>query len=122
MHGWIADAAVLAAAGLFQFSALKYRCLEACRSKFGFVASRWHVRNPDREACRLGVAHGAFCVGCCWVLMLCMFVVGAGSIGWRLLLAAVIAAEKNLPGGAKLRLPVGLGMLGATDAAPAGHL
>ena len=53
---------------------------------------------PSREALRLGIDHGLFCVGCCWALMLLMFVVGTGSIGWMLALAAVMAAEKNLPG------------------------
>ncbi len=111
-HGWIVGAAVLAGAGLFQWSALKYRCLEACRTPFGFVASRWHGRSPSREAVRIGVDHGIFCVGCCWALMLLMFVVGTGSVGWMLALAAVMAAEKNLPGGRRLRTPLGLGLLG----------
>ncbi len=75
-HGWIVGAAVLVAAGLFQWSALKYRCLEECRTPFGFVASRWRGRSPSREALRIGVDHGLFCVGCCWALMLMMFVVG----------------------------------------------
>jgi predicted metal-binding membrane protein len=112
-HGWMVGAAVLAGAGLFQFSALKYRCLEQCRTPFAFVASRWHGRAPPREAFRLGVDHGIFCVGCCWALMLVMFVVGTASIGWMLALAALMAAEKNLAGGAQLRLPVGLGLLAA---------
>jgi predicted metal-binding membrane protein len=110
-NGWIAGAAILAGAGLFQFSALKYRCLEECQAPFAFIASRWHGVAPAREALRLGLDHGLFCVGCCWALMLCMFVVGTGSIGWMLVLAALMAAEKNLPGGTRLRLPVGLGLL-----------
>jgi predicted metal-binding membrane protein len=116
IHGWVAGAAVLAGAGLFQFSALKYRCLEECRAPFAFVVSRWHGRSPAREAFRLGLDHGIFCVGCCWALMLCMFVVGTASIGWMLALAALMAAEKNLPSGARLRLPVGLGLLAIASA------
>src|SRR5690349_17176971 len=115
-HGWAAAVAVLAGAGLFQFSALKYRCLEQCRTPLAFVASRWHGRAPAREALRIGIDHGVFCVGCCWALMLCMFVVGTASIGWMLLLAALMAAEKNLPGGTRLRLPVGLGLLAIASA------
>jgi predicted metal-binding membrane protein len=111
-HGWAIAALVLAGAGAFQFSALKYRCLEACRAPFAFVASRWHGRSPAREAFRLGVDHGAFCVGCCWALMLVMFVVGVGSVGWMLALAAVMAAEKNLPGGRRLRTPLGAALIG----------
>jgi predicted metal-binding membrane protein len=110
-HGWVIGAGVLAGAGLFQFSALKYRCLEQCHSPFGFVVARWHGRSPAREALRLGFDHGLFCVGCCWALMLVMFVVGVGNLGWMLLLAAAMAAEKNLPWGRRLRTPLGLGLL-----------
>jgi predicted metal-binding membrane protein len=108
--GWVA-AAVLAGAGLFQFSALKYRCLEQCRAPFAFVSGRWHGRAPAREALRIGVEHGIFCVGCCWALMLVMFVVGVGSIGWMLALAAVMAAEKNFRWGARLRTPLGVALI-----------
>ncbi len=110
-YGWVIGAAVLAGAGLFQFSALKYRCLEQCHTPFGFVVARWHGRAPSREAFRLGLDHGLFCVGCCWALMLVMFVVGIGSLGWMLVLAAAMAAEKNLPWGRRLRTPLGLGLL-----------
>jgi predicted metal-binding membrane protein len=110
-NGWKVGAGVLAAAGLFQWSALKYRCLDECRTPFGFVGARWHGRSPAREAFRIGIDHGLFCVGCCWALMLTMFVVGMGSIGWMLALAAIMAAEKNLPWGRRLATPVGLGLL-----------
>ena len=119
---WILGAAVLAAAGGFQFSALKYRCLEQCRTPLAFVASRWHGRAPAREAFRIGVDHGVFCVGCCWALMLCMFVVGTGSLGWMLALGALMAMEKNLPGGARLRWPIGIGLLGAAVAVIVAHV
>jgi predicted metal-binding membrane protein len=111
-YGWMAGAVVLAAAGLFQFSALKYRCLEECRTPFAFVGARWHGLTPARDALRIGFDHGLFCVGCCWALMLVMFVVGVGSVGWMLALAAVMAAEKNLPDGRRLRTPLGLGLIG----------
>lgn len=111
LHGPYVAAAVLVGAGLFQFSALKYRCLEQCRTPFSFVTSRWHGRRPAREALRIGLDHGVFCVGCCWALMLVMFVVGVGSVGWMLALAAVMAAEKNLPWGKRLRTPVGIGLV-----------
>jgi len=111
LHGdWVA-AGVLAGAGVFQFSALKYRCLEQCRTPFTFVTSRWSGSAPARDAWRIGLDHGLFCVGCCWALMLVMFVVGIGSIGWMLALAAVMAAEKNLPWGARLRTPLGIGLV-----------
>jgi len=121
-HGWLVGALVLAAAGAFQWSALKYRCLEACRTPFGFITSRWHGRSPWREAFRIGIDHGLFCVGCCWALMLVMFVVGVGSIVWMIALAAVMAAEKNLAAGRWLRTPVGLGLLGAAGTIVIAHL
>ncbi len=122
VYGWAIGAVVLAGAGLFQFSALKYRCLEQCHTPFAFVASRWHGRDPLREAWRLGVDHGVFCVGCCWALMLLMFVVGTGNLGWMLALAVVMAAEKNLPWGRRLRTPLGVGLLGWAGAIAIAHL
>ncbi|MEO8347261.1 MAG: DUF2182 domain-containing protein [Betaproteobacteria bacterium] len=110
-NGWMIGAGMLAGAGLFQWSALKYRCLEQCHTPFAFIAARWHGRAPAREAFRLGLDHGAFCVGCCWALMLLMFVVGTGNLGWMLALAAVMAAEKNLPWGRRLRTPLGIGLI-----------
>jgi predicted metal-binding membrane protein len=111
LHGWTVGAAILIGAGLFQFSALKYRCLERCHTPFAFVASRWHGKAPAHEAFRIGFDHGVFCVGCCWALMLLMFVVGMGNLGWMLVLAAIMAAEKNLPWGKRLRTPLGLALL-----------
>jgi predicted metal-binding membrane protein len=120
-NGWMIGAAVLLCAGAFQWSALKYRCLEQCHTPFAFVAARWHGRAPSREAFRLGLDHGVFCVGCCWALMLLMFVVGTGSIGWMLVLAAVMAAEKNLPWGRRLRTPLGVALITWAGAIVATH-
>lgn len=110
-RGWVIGAAVLAGAGAFQFSALKYRCLERCRTPFAFVNERWHGRSPRREALTIGIDHGIFCVGCCWALMAVMFVAGMGNLGWMLVLAAAMAAEKNLAWGRQLRTPLGLGLI-----------
>jgi len=111
VHAWVVGAIVLGIAGIFQFSALKYRCLDKCHTPFGFIVQRWRGKAPAREALRLGIDHGLFCIGCCWALMLIMFVVGTGSIGWMLVLAAVMAAEKNLPGGKRLRTPLGAALI-----------
>jgi predicted metal-binding membrane protein len=110
-NGWIVAATVLAIAGLYQFSALKYRCLDKCRSPFGFVIEHWRGSREKWQSLLLGIRHGAFCVGCCWSLMLLMFLVGTGSIGWMLALGAVMAAEKNLPGGRRVAAPVGAALL-----------
>jgi predicted metal-binding membrane protein len=114
--GWIVGAVVLAGAGAFQFSALKYRCLDKCRTPLGFIVERWRGLAPGREALKLGLDHGLFCVGCCWALMLLMFVVGTGSVGWMLALAAVMAAEKNLPRGRRLSAPLGVALFVASAA------
>lgn len=121
-HGALLGGVVLGAAGAFQFSELKYRCLDRCRTPFGFVNQHWHGRRPLRDALRIGLAHGVFCVGCCWALMLVMFVVGMGNLGWMLLLAALMAAEKNLPGGRWISAPVGVALLGSAALLAAGVL
>jgi predicted metal-binding membrane protein len=110
-HGGLVGAGVLALAGAFQFTALKYHCLDKCRTPFSFVHEHWRGLAPRREAFALGLHHGVFCVGCCWAIMLLMFVVGVGSVGWMLLLGAVMAMEKNLPWGRSLSAPLGVGLL-----------
>jgi predicted metal-binding membrane protein len=85
----------VAIAGLFQFSSLKHRCSDAWRPPLTSILARWHGERPRLDSLRLGFAHGAYCVGCCWPLMLLMFAVGLGSVGWMLILGAVMAVEKN---------------------------
>ncbi len=110
-HGWVIGAAVFAVAGAFQFSALKYRCLEKCQTTLSFVIEHWQGRRERIQALRMGWRHGVYCVGCCWALMLLMFVVGTGNVGWMLLLGAIMAAEKNFPWGDRLRRPLGFGLI-----------
>jgi predicted metal-binding membrane protein len=110
-NGWLVGAAVLAVAGAFQFSALKYHCLDKCRTPLSFVIEHWRGRGTHRQALLLGIHHGLFCVGCCWAIMLLMFVVGTGSVGWMLALGSVMAIEKNAPWGRRLSAPLGVGLL-----------
>jgi predicted metal-binding membrane protein len=98
----------LLAAGIWQFSPLRDRCLDECRSPLGFVMNRWRGVSERREAFAMGVAHGAFCVGCCWSLMLVMFGVGLANIAAMLALGALTAIEKNLPTGRRLTHPLGV--------------
>jgi predicted metal-binding membrane protein len=105
-------AATLILAGGFQFSRLKYRCLEKCRAPLSFVTEYWRGRAERRNAFWLGIHHGVFCVGCCWALMLLMFGVGVGNVAWMLGLGALMAAEKNLPWGRKLTAPLGVALIG----------
>jgi predicted metal-binding membrane protein len=111
-HGWLIGAATIALAGAFQFSRLKHRCMEKCRTPLSFVIEHWRGQGQARQAFALGMHHGLFCVGCCWALMLLMFVVGTGSLGWMLLLAAVMAIEKNHRWGRHLSAPLGFALLG----------
>jgi predicted metal-binding membrane protein len=111
-NAWLAGAATLLLAGLFQFSRLKYRCLDKCRAPLSFVTEYWRGRHERRNALLLGIHHGLFCVGCCWALMLLMFAVGVGNVAWMLLLGAVMAAEKNLRWGRKLSAPLGALLIG----------
>jgi predicted metal-binding membrane protein len=111
-NAWIIGAGTLLLAGAFQFSRLKYRCLDKCRAPLSFVTQYWRGRHDRRNALLLGANHGIFCVGCCWALMLLMFGVGVGNIGWMLALGGVMAIEKNMPWGRKLSAPLGLALLG----------
>lgn len=114
---WLAEhpglilATTLALAGVWQFSSLRDRCLDECRSPLGFVLHRWRGIDERREALAMGIAHGAFCVGCCWSLMLVMFGVGLGSLSAMLVLGAVTAAEKNLPQGRRISHPLGIALI-----------
>ncbi|WP_179404989.1 DUF2182 domain-containing protein [Burkholderia guangdongensis] len=121
-RGWLIGAATLALAGAFQFSTLKTRCLDRCRTPLSFVISHWRGRTPRRQAFALGGRHGLFCVGCCWALMLLMFAVGAGSLGWMLALAAAMAIEKNAAWGAGLSAPLGVALIGWAMLIVADHL
>jgi predicted metal-binding membrane protein len=92
--------AVLAAAGAFQFTPVKQACLSHCRNPLSYLLARWRGGPPG--AFRLGVTHGAYCVGCCWILMLTGFAVGLMNLAWMALLTSFVAAEQLAPGGAWL--------------------
>ena len=109
LHSWLIAATTLAIAGVFQFTPLKERCLQECRSPFGFFAR--YYRQGVGAAWRLGVRHGAFCLGCCWALMLVMFGLGVESLVSMALLTGVMVMEKTLPGGQRLSPFVGVALL-----------
>jgi predicted metal-binding membrane protein len=110
-HPQVIMATTLAVAGLWQFSPLRDRCLDECRSPLGFVLNRWRGTSERREAVAMGIAHGAFCVGCCWSLMLVMFGVGVSSVSAMLALGGLTAIEKNLPWGRRLTRPLGVALV-----------
>jgi predicted metal-binding membrane protein len=91
---WTA-AGVLAAAGLYQLTRGKRHCLLRCRDERGFLQERW--RDGRDGALRMGVEHGAWCLGCCWVLMAALFALGSMSLTWMVVISVLIAAERLLP-------------------------
>lgn len=102
-------AAALLAAGLFQLSPLKRACLQACRSPLGFLLGHW--RPGWWGSLRMGGAHAAYCLGCCWALMVVLVAAGAMGLAWVLLIAAGVAGEKLLPGGERIARGIGIGLL-----------
>jgi predicted metal-binding membrane protein len=104
-----AQGAVLVAVGLYQLSPLKTACVSQCRSPGQFISRHWR---PGWEgAFRLGVIHGAYCVGCCWMLMGLLFVGGVMNLLWVVGLTILVAAEKLLPGGSLLAKVSGIAFI-----------
>jgi predicted metal-binding membrane protein len=91
----IALGATLVLAGAYQFSPVKERCLAVCQSPISFLMTRW--RAGYRGALRMGVVHGAYCLGCCWALFAVLVAAGVMSLAWMLLLTLIVFAEKVLP-------------------------
>ena len=109
---WMMGPGVLLLAGLYQFSSWKSACLTKCRSPLTFLISHWHGRSAPTEAFRLGIAHGLHCLGCCWLLMVIMTIIGLGHLGMMVALALLMAMEKHLRWGSHLRKPIGVLLLG----------
>lgn len=90
------SAAILVAAGVYQWLPLKNVCLRNCRHPIEFFAMRW--RAGALGAWRMGLEHGLYCLGCCWLLMMVLFVAGAMDLLWVAAIAAFVFVEKLLPG------------------------
>jgi predicted metal-binding membrane protein len=103
------SAVLFLAAGLYQFSPLKERCLTYCRSTEGFILSEW--RDGNLGAVVMGLRHGLFCMGCCAGLMLLLFAVAVMDLRWVAALTALVTAEKLLPAPAVWRVAIGIGLL-----------
>jgi predicted metal-binding membrane protein len=91
---YVAGVVILAAA-TYQLTPAKDVCLRKCRSPMHFFFGIW--RDGVGGALRMGIEHGAWCVGCCWALMAGLFALGAMSLGWMAFVGALIAIEKLLP-------------------------
>jgi predicted metal-binding membrane protein len=111
--GWTAPpqavaSGALLAAGLYQFSPLKDRCLRACRNPRSFVLAYWQgQRSPGAEITALSGAYALSCVGCCWALMLICFAVGTAALPVMVALAVLMAAERLVRWGQRLARPAG---------------
>jgi predicted metal-binding membrane protein len=102
----IALGAVLIVAGLYQLTPLKQVCLNHCRSPLAFVMQHWHEGYGG--ALRMGIEHGAYCLGCCWALFAVLLATGVMSLAWMLVLTLVVFAEKVLPFGRRASQVVGV--------------
>lgn len=102
-------AGVLIATGAYQLSPLKNACLRQCRNPAQFLSR--HYRPGSAGALRMGLLHGGWCLGCCWMLMTLLFAGGVMNLMWIALLTLLVAAEKLLPFGRWIALASGIALL-----------
>src|SRR5262249_38976494 len=91
---WI-SAACLILAGIYQFTSFKNVCLSHCQNPFGFLMNHW--QSGRWGAFLTGLKHGAFCTGCCWALMLLLFVLGVMNFVWIAVISIFVLLEKIVP-------------------------
>jgi predicted metal-binding membrane protein len=100
---------LLLAAGIYQLTPIKHACLRHCRSPLAFLSTHW--RREVRGALRMGLLHGAFCVGCCWFLMGLLFFGGVMNLYWIAGIALFVLLEKTVPAGHWLGYATGVALL-----------
>ena len=105
----VMSALLLLAAGVFQFTPLKRRCLRHCRTPMGFLVTDW--RDGLSGAWTMGLRHGVYCLGCCWALMCLLFVIGVMNLAWVGALTLAVLAEKALPGGERIGSLLGIALI-----------
>jgi predicted metal-binding membrane protein len=101
--------AILIAAGVYQLTPLKSRCLTHCRTPLGFLLTNW--REGASGAFHMGFRHGAYCLGCCWALMCMLFVVGVMNLMWVAALTGFVLFEKIGPAGVIVARIAGVAMV-----------
>jgi predicted metal-binding membrane protein len=106
----LVEGLLLLLAGAYQFTPLKHACLSRCRTPLGFLLAEW--RDGTAGALAMGVRHGGYCVGCCWLLMALLFAVGVMNLLWVALIAVYVLLEKVSPGGAWLSRAMGVLLVG----------
>ncbi len=108
-HHLLISGGLLMVAGLYQLTPLKDRCLAHCRSPFAFLMAHW--RNGYRGAFQMGMSHGLYCLGCCWSLMMVMFIMGTMNLVWMGVLSIAIVLEKSLSCGPTFGRGVGAALI-----------
>jgi predicted metal-binding membrane protein len=101
---------LLVAAGLYQWMPVKGACLSHCRSPLGFFSAEW--REGSLGALVMGMRHGSYCVGCCWLLMGLLFVAGVMNVLWVAVIAGFVLVEKLVPWGDRLGRVAGVVLVG----------
>lgn len=102
-------AGILVAAGVYQLTPYKDACLTHCRSPMDFLAHHW--RDGAGGALRMGLAHGAYCVGCCWILMVVLFAMGVMDLLWVAAITFFVLLEKAAPFGAGIARAAGVALI-----------
>jgi predicted metal-binding membrane protein len=105
------EGVLLIVAGVYQWSPLKQACLRQCRAPLAFIQQHGGFRPGVRGALGLGMAHGRYCLGCCWLLMVLLFVGGIMNVLRSVALATLVLAEKVVPRGVLLSRLVGIALL-----------
>jgi predicted metal-binding membrane protein len=106
---WL-GALLVALAGIYQLTSLKNVCLRHCRAPAEFLSAHWH--RGTSGALRMGIEHGAYCVGCCWLLMGLLFVVGVMNLLWVAAIGIFVLLEKVVPRGELVARASGVALLG----------
>lgn len=110
---WLYSGFTLAVAGAFQFSSLKQQCLQVCRHPFSFLT--YHYQRGLIGAWKLGLYHGLYCLGCCWALMMVMFVMGVGHLTWMLALTVLMTMERTKQNLWSIMLVLGIVLLSTSS-------
>ena len=105
----ILGGSLLVATGIFQWTPWKNVCLRHCRSPLGFILTEW--RDGTWGAFQMGLRHGAYCVGCCWLLMALLFVAGVMNLWWVAAIAGLVLVEKVTSAGPWIARAIGVALM-----------
>jgi len=107
----IVGGVLLILAGLYQWTPLKDICLRQCQAPLGFILSRGGFRKSATGSLLLGLRHGAYCIGCCWALMVVLFALGVMNLFWIAALAILVLLEKVVPSGRLIARVTGIAFI-----------